>query len=103
MKSEIKAEIRKINGRDVEIVIAPIGTVSLVYARTDKGLLTCGAIEPAALTKFGIAAARVRPGSSPSITSYEDLVGCVVREANDAARALGIAEGMSGADALAKL
>jgi uncharacterized protein YunC (DUF1805 family) len=103
MKSDIKEEVRKINGRDVEIVIAPIGKVSLVYARTEKGLLTCGAIDPAALTKFGIAAARVRPGASPSIASYEDLVGGVVREANDAARALGIAEGMSGTDALAKL
>jgi uncharacterized protein YunC (DUF1805 family) len=103
MNTEIKNEVRAIDGRQVQVVVAPIGSVSLVYARTEKGLLTCGAIDPAALTKFGIPAARVRPGASPSIASFEDLLGGIVREANEPARALGIVEGLKGADALAKL
>jgi uncharacterized protein YunC (DUF1805 family) len=103
MNTEIKNEVKTLGGRPVQIVVAPIGSVSLVYARTDKGLLTCGAIDPVALTKFGIAAARVKPGDSPSIASFEDLVGGSVREANEPAKALGIVEGMKGADALAKL
>lgn len=89
-------------GREVEAVVLPIGPVNLVYARTDKGLLTCGAIDPMALEKFGIAAARVKPSGS-SVASFDDLLAGVVREANPAALALGVSVGMSGRDALAKL
>lgn len=103
MNTGITNEVRLIEGRKVQVVVAPIGSVSLVYARTDKGLLTCGAIDPIALNKFGLAAARVKPGASPSIASFDDLLGGTVREANEVAKALGIGEGMKGADALAKL
>ena len=100
---EIKNETRMLDGREIRVVVAPIGVVSLVYAMTGRGILTCGAIDPVALEKFGIAAARVRPVSSPSIARFEDLVGGTVREANGPAKALGVVEGMSGAEALARL
>jgi uncharacterized protein YunC (DUF1805 family) len=91
-----------IGGREVEAVVLPIGPVNLVYARTEKGLVTCGAIDPMALDKFGIAAARVKPSGS-SVANIDDLLAGIVREANLAAQALGVTVGMSGRDALAKL
>lgn len=91
-----------IDGREVEAVVLPIGSVNLVYARTAKGLVTCGAIDPMALDKFGIAAARVRP-SGASVANLDDLLAGVVREANLTAQKLGVVVGMTGRDALAKL
>lgn len=91
-----------VDGREVEAVVLPIGPVNLVYARTAKGLVTCGAIDPLALDKFGIAAARVRP-TGASVANLDDLLAGVVREANPVALALGVTVGMSGRDALAKL
>ena len=48
-----------VEGRSAEIVVLPLGPVSLVYARTERGVLACGAIDPVAGMKFGIALARV--------------------------------------------
>lgn len=92
----------KFEGRDVETVVLPIGSVNLVYARAAKGLLTCGAIDPMALDKFGIAAARVKPSGS-SVANIDDLLGGSVREANAVAQALGVTVGMPGREALTKL
>ena len=102
-QTEKPVSIRNIDGREIEVVVLPIGPVKLVYARTDKGLLTCGAIDPAPLGNFGIPSARVKPASGGSIGSLEDLLAGTVREANNKAAELGITVGMSGRDALAKL
>jgi quinol monooxygenase YgiN/uncharacterized protein YunC (DUF1805 family) len=91
------------DGQTFELVELPIGPVSLVYARTAKGLLACGAIDPMALEKFGVAAARVRPTRGNSIGSLEDLLEGEVREANALAQALGIKAGMGGREALKRL
>ena len=92
-----------VEGRSAEVVVMPIGPVSLVYARTERGMLACGAIDPAALEKFGSAVARVKPTSGSSIGSLDDLFAGEVREANASAQALGIQPGMSGRAAFAKL
>ncbi len=99
----IRHEHTVVEGRAAEVVVLPIGPVSLVYARTERGVLACGAINPAALERFGVAAARVRPTTGSSITSLSDLLAGEVREANPAALALGIEPGMSGREAFAKL
>ncbi len=99
----IRHEQATVEGRSAEVVVLPIGPVNLVYARTERGLLACGAIDPAALEKFGLAAARVRPTTGSSIGSLDDLLAGEVREANSAAQALGIQPGMTGRAALAKL
>ncbi|MFT3830452.1 MAG: DUF1805 domain-containing protein [Opitutaceae bacterium] len=99
----IRHEQTVVDGRMVELVALPLGPVKLVYARTERGLLACGAIDPAALEKFGIAAARVRPTTGSSVGSLDDLLAGEVREANTAAQALGIAPGMSGRATLARL
>ena len=99
----IRHEWKMVEGRSAEVVVMPIGPVSLVYARTERGMLACGAIDPAALEKFGLAVARVKPMSGSSIGSLDDLLAGEVREANAAAQALGIQPGMSGRAAFAKL
>lgn len=89
------------DGKKVEVRILPLGAVSLVYARGDKGILACGAIDPQALSRFGLPAARVRPPEGkPSVASFEDLLAGEVREANTQAVALGIVIGMAGRQAL---
>jgi uncharacterized protein YunC (DUF1805 family) len=93
----------EIDGIPAQVAVLPIGPVSLVYAKTAKGILACGAIDPAALQKFGLPAARVKPVGSPSITSLADLLAGEVREANDAAQALGVTVGMKGREVIAKL
>ena len=99
----IRHEQATVEGRSAEVVVMPIGPVSLVYARTERGILACGAIDPAALEKFGVAAARVRPTTGGSIGGLADLLAGEVREANAAAQALGIQPGMPGRAALALL
>ncbi len=99
----IRHEQTLVEGRAAEVVVLPLGPVSLVYARTAKGILACGAIDPAALERFGIAAARVRPTTGGSIGSLDDLLDGEVREANAPAQALGICAGMTGRAAWAKL
>jgi uncharacterized protein YunC (DUF1805 family) len=77
--------------------------VNLVFATGSQGMLACGAIDVAALQNFGYPAARVRPANGPSIATVADLLAGIVKEANPAAGALGVAVGMSGADALERL
>ncbi len=96
----IRHEQRELDGRSVEVVVLPIGPVSLVYARTSTGLLGCGAIDPSALQKFDIPAARVKPAAGSSIGNLEDLLAGEVREANAAAEARGVRPGQSGREAL---
>ena len=98
----IRHEQTTVEGRSAEVVVLPIGPVNLVYARTERGILACGAIDPAALQRFGVAAARVRPTTGDSIGGLADLLAGEVREANAAAQALGVQPGMSGRAALAQ-
>lgn len=100
--ASIRHAVRECDGRQVQVASLPIGPVNLVYAQTSKGLLACGAIDPAALEKFGLAAARVKPLGA-SVASFEDLLAGTVREANAPAQALGIRVGMTGREALAVL
>ncbi len=95
----IRHELREHEGRQVQTSVLPLGPVNLVYAQTAKGVLACGAIDPAALERFGVAAARVKP-TGASVSNFDDLLAGTVREANAPARALGLREGMSGGEAL---
>lgn len=100
--ASIRHEVLEFAGRQVQTACVPIGPVNLVYAQTPKGLLACGAIDPAALQKFGVAAARVKPQGA-SVANFEDLLAGTVREANASAQTLGITVGMTGREALARL
>lgn len=88
----------------VRVVTVPLGAASLVLALTaDGGVLGCGAIDPAPLGRFGIAAARVRPTTGPSVATGADLLAGVVTEANALAQERGVVVGMAGDAAVALL
>jgi uncharacterized protein YunC (DUF1805 family) len=80
--------------------VLPLGPVNLVWVVAGNGLLGCGAIDVAALGKFGYPAARVRPAVGDSIVTLDDLLSGVVKEANSAAEGLGVRAGMKGKEAL---
>jgi quinol monooxygenase YgiN/uncharacterized protein YunC (DUF1805 family) len=93
-------EAASVDGLDLEVVTLPIGPVNLVYARAPHGVLGCGAIDPAPLGRFGIAAARVRPTTGAFIRNLDELLAGEVRDANDLAAAKGVRCGLSGREAL---
>ena len=80
--------------------LLPLGPVNLVWVVTKRGLVGCGAFDVAALGKFEYPAARVRPARGDTISSLEDLVSGVIREANIPAQQQGVTIGMSGKEAL---
>ena len=80
--------------------VLPLGPVNLVWVVAGNGLLGCGAIDVAALGKFGYPAARVKPASGDAIVTLDDLLLGVVKEANSEAERLGVRTGMEGKEAL---
>jgi len=93
-------EIVDLAGKQARGYVIPLGPVNLVVVVTDKGMVGCGAIDVAALNSFGYPAARVRPAKGSSISSIEDLLAGIIREANPAAEKLGVKIGQRGRDAL---
>ena len=91
----------EIDGKRVTVHSISLGSVNLVFAQTKRGILACGAIDPAALQRFGLPTARVKPTRGTSITNLEDLLAGEIREANEAAAALGVKPGLTGRQALA--
>jgi uncharacterized protein YunC (DUF1805 family) len=67
---------------------------------TDTGMLGCSAFDVAALDRFDYPAARVKSESGLPITTLDDLLEGIVKDANSAAGILGIAAGMKGKEAL---
>ena len=77
----MKGEIIRIGKKEIEGFVIPIGKVNLVFARTDKGLVGCGAFDVMALEKFGYAAAKVKPKGEAFKTHQAGLsmVGLICR------------------------
>lgn len=80
--------------------VIPLGPVNLVGVVARNGMVGCGAIDVAALDRFGYPAARVRPSTGSSIETIADLLAGIVKEANRNAQGHGIHEGMTGREAL---
>lgn len=97
------AEHVTINGKKIEGHVIPIGSVNLVFAKAENGLVGCGAIDVIALEKFQISAAKVRPISSPSVRTLDELLTGEIVAVNQFAQTKGITIGMSGKDALIRL
>jgi quinol monooxygenase YgiN/uncharacterized protein YunC (DUF1805 family) len=91
----------EIDGKLVTVHTIPLGPANLVFVQTARGILACGAIDPAALQRFGLPTARVKPTRGTSIANLDDLLAGEVREANEAASALGVKVGLTGRQALA--
>ena len=95
----MKGEIIRIDKKEIEGFVIPIGKVNLVFARNNRGLVGCGAFDVMALEKFGYAAAKVRP-KGESVSDLDDLMTGEIAALNPSAEKLGIKEGMSGKEAL---
>lgn len=80
--------------------VIALGPVNLVSVVTDVGMVGCGAFDVAALNNFGYPAARVRPSQGSPISTIEDLLQGIVKEANPAAQKLGLKVGQTGREAL---
>lgn len=94
----MKGEFIRIGRRKIEGFVIPIGDVNLVFARTEKGLVGCGAFDVTALEKFGYAAAKVKP-KGDSVRDLDDLMAGEIAAANPSAEKLGITVGMTGKEA----
>ncbi|MDK2973770.1 MAG: hypothetical protein PWP08_141 [Methanofollis sp.] len=93
----LRVPLRK---KEAEGFVIPLGPANLVLAKTDLGLVGCGAVDVAALEKFGYPAAKVRPADGPSIRDVDDLLAGTVVAANGPASKRGIVPGMTGKEAL---
>lgn len=93
----------EIAGKEATLHVIPLGPASLVFLQTARGILACGAIDPAALQRLGLPTARVIPTRGKSIANLDDLLASEVCEANQGSAELGITVGMSGAAALERL
>jgi uncharacterized protein YunC (DUF1805 family) len=79
--------------------ITPLGTVNMVNAMTDVGMVCCGVFDVGAMEGFGYPAVKVK-GSSGPIANVDDLLKANVIEANPSAEKLGVKVGITGRDAL---
>jgi len=79
--------------------IIPLGDVNLVFVRTEKGMVGCGAFDVIALEKFSYPAAKVKP-KGDSVRDIGDLMEGEITAVNPSGEKMGIKTGMSGRDAL---
>ncbi len=89
----------QLDAKKAEGFVIPLGSLNLVFAKTDRGMIGCGALDVLALEKFNYPAARVKPKKA-SIGNIDDLLEGEISIANAPARALGVHPGMSGREAL---
>jgi len=68
-----------------------------------KGVVTCGVVDMAVMEKFGAAMALTRGTPEKPLRTVADLLAARILEVTSAAAALGVKEGMSGKEALARL
>lgn len=92
-----------LGNRSADGYVIPVGSVNLVFVKTEIGMIGCGAFDVAALERFLVPAAKMKPVSGPSITTIEEILSAQVKEANAPATERGIRIGMSGKEALEHL
>jgi uncharacterized protein YunC (DUF1805 family) len=90
----------QLTSKQADGYVIPLGAINLVMVVTDVGMVGCGAFDVDALDGFDYPAARVKSTTGGGIASIDDLLGGEVKDANRAAKELGVQEGMSGRDAL---
>lgn len=90
----------KLSSCDAKGYVIPLGTINLVFVVTENGMIGCGAFDVVALDAFDYPAARVRSTTGKPITTIEDLLDGIVKEANKNAMQKGVTVGMTGREAL---
>ncbi|MCQ1539218.1 DUF1805 domain-containing protein [Methanocalculus taiwanensis] len=90
----------QLKNRIAEGYAIPVGPVNLVFITTEEGMIGCGAFDIAALERFGIPAAKMKPVAGPSIATIDEILDANVKEVNKPAAECGITPGMIGKEAL---
>ncbi len=89
-----------LGGKKAEGYVVPLNGVNLVFAKTEQGMVGCGAFDVKALDKFKYAAAKVAGPNGGPIVTLDDLLAGEIREPNEAAKAAGVKSGMHCGSAL---
>lgn len=89
-----------LKNRIAEGYAIPVGSVNLVFIKTEIGMIGCGAFDIAALERFDIPAVKMKPVTGPSIATIGEILDAVVKEVNKPAAEHGITPGMTGKEAL---
>ncbi len=87
-----------IDGQEADGYLIPLPSCNLVFITKGNSLLACGAVDAMAMDKFNVPTATIS-----GVATVDDLLNGEVKAVNKAAEALGVAPGLSGRDALAKL
>ena len=90
----------KLNHKEADGYVIPLGTLNIVLVVTDTGMVGCGVFDVCALDRFHYPAARIGSSTGQAIATVDDLLNGIVKEANDTAQKLGINTGISGKQAL---
>ncbi len=93
----------QLTSRQADGYVIPLGAINLVMVITDVGMVGCGAFDVEALDGFDYPSARVKSTTGLGIANIDDLLGGEVKDANRAAKELGVQEGMSGREALDRM
>lgn len=93
----------QLTSKQADGYVIPLGAINLVMVITDVGMVGCGAFDVDALDGFDYPAARVKSITGSGIASIDDLLGGEVKDANRAAKELGVQEGISGREALDRM
>jgi len=93
----------QLTSKQADGYVIPLGAINLVMVITDVGMVGCGAFDVGALDGFDYPAARVKSTTGGGIANVDDLLGGAVKDANRAAKELGVQEGMSGREALNRM
>lgn len=93
-------EIKKLNvdGKDYYAFVMDTENTKILIIKAKKGVLGCGYIDASIGTKVNDAVAIVT-----GVKSFEDMLNAKVARLSEKAKSLGIAEGMSGREAIKKL
>ncbi len=94
----MKETVLQIGGKQAVGYEVSLGPVNLVFAKTDAGMVACGAFDVAALEKFSYPAAKVT-----GVATVDQLLAGRVKEANESAKKRGVQPGMTGREALERL
>ncbi len=89
-----------VDGRPAHGYVIPLGPCNLVFARTDKGMVGCGAVDVVALDGFAYPAVKVKSIEGTPIRTIDDLLRAQVSVVNETARNMGVTRAMSGREAL---
>ena len=86
-----------LDGKKAEGLVVGLPGAPLVLAYGRQGFVMCGYLNIEAADKLGVAAAMVR-----GVSTIDDLLDAKVQKVSGAAGKLGVAEGMTGREALSR-